>query len=97
MTNYDAILATPLTSVRNVHTVKDFLERLLLTLWTEEENFSGKRPFGDSGWKQDIVIALIKAKLIDGELDEDGYIENYDRHEFEKLMKNLIAYVFNKQ
>jgi hypothetical protein len=96
MTNYDAVLATPITTVRNVHTVKEFLEQLLLTVWTEEEEFSGKRPFGNSGWKQDIAVALIEGKVIDGELDEDGYIEDYDRYEFETLMKNLIAYVFNK-
>lgn len=96
MTNYEAILETPITTIRDVHTVKDFLEQLLMKVWVEEEDFSGKRPFGNSGWKQDVAVALIKAKVIDGELDEDGYIEDYDRHEFETLMRDLIKHIFTK-
>jgi hypothetical protein len=96
MTNYDAILATPITTVHNVHTVKDFLEQLLLTVWAEEEEFSGKRPFGNSGWKQDIGAALIEAGIIGGKLDEDGYIESWDTWEFDALMQNLIKHIFNK-
>ena len=96
MTNYDTILETPITTVRNVHTIREFLEQLLTTVWIEEEGFSGKRPFGNSGWKQDVAVALIKAKVIDGELDEDGYIEDYDRQEFETLMRDLIKHIFTK-
>ena len=32
-------------------TVKDYLKTLLHTLWDEEDGFSGKRPFGNSGWQ----------------------------------------------
>lgn len=32
-------------------TVGEYLKILLLTLWDEEDCFSGKRPFGNSGWK----------------------------------------------
>jgi hypothetical protein len=31
-------------------TIRDYLRILLETLWEEGEGFSGKRPFGNSGW-----------------------------------------------
>jgi hypothetical protein len=36
-------------------TVRDYLKALLLKLWEEEEGFSGKRPFGNSGWKHELI------------------------------------------
>lgn len=59
-------------------TVRDYLKALLTTLLTEQEGFSGKRPFGNSGWMGDLEIALIRAGLVEGKLDEDGYIEDCD-------------------
>lgn len=32
-------------------TIGEYLKKLLLTLWDEEDGFSGKRPFGNSSWK----------------------------------------------
>jgi hypothetical protein len=31
-----------------------------LTLWDEEDSFSGKRPFGNSGWKWDVYTAFLE-------------------------------------
>ena len=45
-------------------TVRDYLKDLLSTLWREEEGFSGKRPFGNSGWKYELYAALTAAGLI---------------------------------
>jgi hypothetical protein len=54
-------------------TVRGYLHALLETLFEQEEGFSGKRPFGNSGWTNDIPYALAKAGIIDmGELDEYG-------------------------
>lgn len=62
-------------------TPRDYFKRLLTTLWREVEEFSGKRPFGNSGWDWDLGIALTKAgyshdfqKLVT--LDEDGLVED---------------------
>jgi hypothetical protein len=55
-------------------TVLEWLKELLLTLLIEEESFSGKKPFGNSGWKSDAEAALIKAEILKGELDDDGCI-----------------------
>lgn len=43
-------------------TVRGYLYALLATAWDEEEGFSGKRPFGNSGWKREIVGPLVKAR-----------------------------------
>lgn len=34
-------------------TVRDYLKALLRRLWLEQEGFSGKRPFGNSGWEDE--------------------------------------------
>lgn len=54
-------------------TVRDYLKALLSNLWRKEESFSGKRPFGNSGWQHDVYAALVRAGAIKGALDEDGY------------------------
>lgn len=54
--------------------VLEWLKELLVTLLVEEEGFSGKRPFGNSGWQQDAEVALIKVGILKGSLDEDGYV-----------------------
>ncbi len=35
-------------------TVRAYLRALLTELWREEGNFSGKAPFGNSGWQYDV-------------------------------------------
>lgn len=75
-------------------TIKDYLKELLRTLWGEEESFSGKRPFGYSGWQYGVVIALLKTGYIKGDItyDKDGSFSgaSYDRKEAEKFVLNLI-------
>ena len=48
-------------------TVKEYLKALLVNLWDEEESFSGKRPFGNSGWTGELYRPLIKAGVCPGE------------------------------
>lgn len=47
------------------------------TLWSETEGFSGKRPFGNSGWEFDLYKPLVEAGAIKGKI-EDGYVDNVD-------------------
>lgn len=61
-------------------TIRDFFRECMMLLWSEGEGFSGKRPLGNSGWEHQIYVALINAKLIEGKLDSDGYIERCDRN-----------------
>jgi hypothetical protein len=71
-------------------TIKEFLIALLIALWKDPIEFSGKRPFGNSSWSQPIAIALIKRKIIQGVIDEDGYVESMDDEAFDKVMLAAI-------
>jgi hypothetical protein len=57
-------------------TVKDYLQRLLRGVWIEEEGFDGKRPFGNSGWQQEVYSTLVKAGFI--KADNEGYPYDFD-------------------
>jgi hypothetical protein len=70
--------------------IREYLAELLLTLWDEGESFSGKRPFGNSGWEYDLFVPLIQAGLIKGELDDDGYIVEVAYSAGRSLVSGLI-------
>ncbi len=65
-------------------TIREYLEELLKTLWREGEGFSGKRPFGNSGWQYDMYSVLKKKGLIREKLDEK---------EADKFIMGLIDYM----
>lgn len=76
-------------------TIKDFFKELLTTLFKEGECFSGKRPFGNSGWDWDLKICLVKNGVIDGhnEIDTDYPEEedwDFDSKEADKKIFELI-------
>jgi hypothetical protein len=71
-------------------TIRGYFRELLMELWREGECFSGKRPFGNSGWEHDLYKPLIRAGVIPGELDEDGYIEEVDSQAADKFVLKLI-------
>lgn len=68
----------------------NYFKTLLRTLWKEEEGFSGKRPFGNSGWKFSVYKGLIEHNLIPGEIDEDGFVAQVDEEAADKLICELI-------
>lgn len=74
-------------------TVREYLVALLVTLWVEGEGFSGKRPFGNSAWEYEVYTALIRAELVEGKLDEDGYIEEVDALGADKLILRAIRFL----
>lgn len=74
-------------------TIIDYLKELLATLWNEEDNFSGKRPFGNSGWQYDIYKVLIEKEHITGTLDEFGDVENVEIFEADKIITDIIIEV----
>jgi len=75
-------------------TVRDYLKALLSTLWTEDEGFSGKRPFGNSGWKYEVYGALVKAGLVKGSLDDEGYVNSCDNSAADAMIQNAISDLF---
>lgn len=76
-------------------TLGEYLGKLLSTLWEEGEGFSGKRPFGNSGWEYDIYTALVSAKCVDGKLDEDGYVEDVDYSKANSIVREVIRGIFD--
>lgn len=83
-----AILRTPMPDENDAdaETVGDYLITLLAAVWREADQFSGKRPFGSSGWKQDIAKALIVA----GRLDEDGCVDDLDDEAADRMVRSAI-------
>jgi hypothetical protein len=72
-------------------TVRGYLVKLLTELWEHQEGFSGKRPFGNSGWAYDLYLPLLAAGLVTGTLDEDGYIDQIDDLEADRLIADAIS------
>jgi hypothetical protein len=70
-------------------TIREWFKALLLALWVEGEEFSGKRPLGNSDWQDDPVEELIDEGFIEG-ADRPGFILVRDPKEYDSLMCNLI-------
>lgn len=70
-------------------TVRGYYKSLLSTLWNEGEGFSGKRPFGNSGWDGDLYKAAALFDKKYGTIDEDGYLQNSSKNAF-KLIEDAI-------
>jgi hypothetical protein len=51
-------------------TIQEYFRMMMHKLWIEGESFSGKRPFGNSGWEWPVYRALLDAELIKGTEDD---------------------------
>ena len=71
-------------------TVRGYLKALLRELWVEQEGFSGKRPFGNSGWNGELEIALVKAGRIPGSVSPEGWLEEADSNAAHKVILEAI-------
>jgi hypothetical protein len=76
-------------------TLGAYLGTLLVTLWEKEEGFSGKRPFGNSGWKHDVYRGLVQAGFITGTIDEDGCLDMCDERAGDALILQAINSLFS--
>ena len=56
-------------------TLRGYLQTLLLTLWREEQGFSGKRPFGNSGWQSTLETDLVNGGVLPGKVVDEYYSE----------------------
>jgi hypothetical protein len=76
-------------------TVGEYLSKLLINLWTKEEGFDSKRPFGNSGWQYEVYKALYTNGIIEGEYDEeyDELEVNYD--DVDAIITSAIKEFFN--
>jgi hypothetical protein len=62
-------------------TIRGYLVALVRGVWHEGEDFSGKRPFGNSNWESEVYIALADAGVIEATRDEDGDVEWTDEEQ----------------
>lgn len=79
-----------------VETVREYLFKLLYDVWLYDEGFDGKRPFGNSGWKWELYIALIRAGIVNGSFDEYGYVDEFsdeERGRADSLIFDAIRYM----
>jgi len=65
-----------ITEMNGPSTLRYYLLALLATLWTEADGFSGKRPFGDSGWQGQLEDDMTEAGLLEGVSSFDEVIIN---------------------
>lgn len=82
----------------DARTIGEYLVFLLDQLWAEGEGFSGKRPFGNSGWEDDLYNALafahaIKADFIEYEEGEIS-VDWFDVKKANKLVREAIASMY---
>ncbi len=63
-------------------TVRGYIVALAAAVWAEEEGFSGKRPFGNSGWKHEVLEPM----LASGQFGADE-----DR--LDRMINDAIAYL----
>lgn len=80
--------------ISDTMSIRQYFEALFLKVWEENEGFNGKRPWGNSGWDYDVYVPLIKAGLIEGELDEDGCIVKLDESVANKWVSDNIIWPF---
>ena len=77
-------------------TVRDYLRILLLTLWDEGEGFSGKRPFGNSGWEYELYDALMEAGYVQyREYQPGGGLHPDDKRAAHAYVAQLIKAAFH--
>lgn len=59
-------------------TVRGYLKALLDALWRQGEGFGGKRPFGNSSWKHDLYVPMVRAGIVPGVIDEQhDYLDEF--------------------
>lgn len=80
----------------SAETIRDYLVSLVAEVWREREGFSGKRPFGNSGWHSELGEALVRAEMIDGEWDfdeddpSDRWLDTHDHDAADRLINLAI-------
>lgn len=75
-------------------TPRKYLHELLVTLWKENDGFSSKRPFGNSGWESDLAHALVKSGHVAGSIDEDGWVQDPDWNQVDRCVTAIISHIF---
>ncbi len=89
----DKILELPCQCNALPTTIRRYLTDVLQAIWREKADFDGKRPFGYRSWPYELYEALIRAEVVAGKLDRDGMVEDVNKPEADKLIRDAIAYL----
>lgn len=76
-------------------TIRHYLVSLANEVWNEGECFSGKRPFGNGGWKWDVYDALADGGFITGNREEDGGWTELDTSQGSVIIQECFNYLKN--
>lgn len=68
-------------------TVRGYLITLLSVIWTDGGDL---KPFGNSGWQNDIYIPMVRAGWISGEFIDDYYVKKIDHVAGDALIGTAI-------
>lgn len=79
----------------DAETIGQYIMVLGAQLFKEQDCFSGKRPFGNSGWTYEVYEVLVKARVIDGEYYDDGDLKSLDEDQAEAVMREVFEYLKN--
>lgn len=93
----DKLLAHTFTphDIGDEMTVREYLSKLLQGILRQGESFSGKRPFGNSGWEHNLVVPAIQCGALNGELvgiDDDIEGAGWKSDEYDALLQELVLY-----
>lgn len=75
----------------NALTVGGYFLALAEEVWREGEGFSGKRPFGDSGWEAHVYNALCIEGLMSGTKEDDDYWWETTGEEENRINRLLLS------
>jgi hypothetical protein len=78
-------------------TIRDYLYKIMHSLWRNPEAFKSVAPFGVYDWQHDFYITLIDNGVVNGALEENGDVLDIDFDEVDTLMFNIIGYLFGKE
>lgn len=80
-------------------TIYQWFNVIIWHLWVQGEEFDSKRPFGNSDWKHDILVALVKHGEIDGTYDSDFdivEIDSFSKAEADQIIFDYLQKRFKR-
>jgi hypothetical protein len=81
--------------LNRIVTIREYFFQIMKEFWLEQENFSPKRPLGNSDWTIDLVQCLIENGLVKGKKDRydqwDFNWKEVDKFVVDKIFKPLFG------
>lgn len=74
----------------DARTVWEYLLLLARRVIKEDEGFSGKRPFGNSGWLRELAWALVTGGVIEGTAQGDGQVDDWSEGELKSVLLQVV-------